>query len=60
MNYKLNDQVIMKKPHPCGENLWVITRLGADIKIKCTKCNHNVMLDRITFNKKLKKVIEEK
>ena len=33
-NYKLNDTVIMKKPHACQTNLWKITRVGVDIKIK--------------------------
>ena len=36
-----------------------ITRLGADIKIKCLKCKREVMIPRIEFNKKLKKIIEE-
>ena len=35
--YKLGSIVMMKKNHPCGENKWEITRLGADIKIKCLK-----------------------
>ena len=55
--YKLNDIVIMKKNHACGENKWIITRVGADIKIKCLKCNHEIMMDRLEFNKKIKKVI---
>ena len=38
MKYKINDQVIMKKNHACGTNLWVITRVGVDIKIKCVNC----------------------
>ena len=42
--YKLNDQVVMKKQHACGTNLFKITRVGVDIKIKCV-------------NKKLKKVL---
>ena len=33
--YKLGSIVEMKKAHPCGNNEWVITRIGADIKIKC-------------------------
>ena len=33
VDYKLNDIVIMKKPHPCGSNKWQIVRVGADIKI---------------------------
>lgn len=58
-NYKLGDIVIMKKQHPCGTNKWKITRLGADIKIKCLECNRTIMLPRIEFNKKLKKVVSD-
>lgn len=55
--YKLNDQVIMKKPHACGTNLWTITRMGVDIKLKCVACNREIMLDRLVFEKKLKKIL---
>lgn len=55
--YKLNSIVMMKKEHPCGSNEWIITRVGADIKIKCQNCGRSIMLPRIEFNKKLKKVI---
>ena len=47
----------MKKQHPCGENLWTVTRTGADIKIKCNKCGRTIMLPRIDFDKKLKKIV---
>ena len=33
--YQVGSIVTMKKPHPCGTNEWVITRIGADIKFKC-------------------------
>ena len=55
-NYKLNSIVIMKKQHPCGTNRFEVIRLGADIKIKCINCGRCIMLPRIEFNKKLKKV----
>lgn len=55
--YKLNDRVVMKKPHPCGTNEWLITRTGVDIKIKCIKCKREIMIDRLEFEKKLKKVL---
>ena len=57
--YKLGSKVIMKKPHPCNANEWEITRIGADIKIKCLNCGRSIMMPRIEFNKKLKKVIEK-
>lgn len=56
--YKLGDKVIMKKPHPCKTNLWEIVRSGVDIKIKCINCDRTIMLDRLDFEKKLKKVVE--
>lgn len=55
--YKLNDRVMMKKPHACKTNEWQITRMGVDIKIKCLNCGREIMMDRLEFEKKLKKVL---
>ena len=55
--YNIGTILTMKKAHPCGENKWEVVRLGADIKIKCLGCNHVVMLPRVEFNKKIKKII---
>ena len=55
-NYHLKDLVIMKKPHACGNNDWIITRVGVDIKIKCLNCNREVMIDRLEFEQKVKKI----
>lgn len=59
LDYKLGSIVIMKKQHPCGTNKWEITRIGADIKIKCLNCNRIIMIPRVEFNKKIKKVVED-
>ncbi len=56
--YNLGTIVEMKKGHPCGANEWEIIRLGADIKIKCVNCGRIVMLPRIEFNKKIKKILK--
>lgn len=55
--YKLGTIVEMKKQHPCGSKNFSIIRLGADIKIKCVECGRIIMLPRIDFNKKIKKII---
>ena len=55
----LNNTVIMKKPHACQTNLWKITRIGVDVKIKCVHCGREIMMDRLEFEKKLKKVVGE-
>ena len=58
-NYEVGSKVVLKKGHPCGENLWEVVKLGADIRLKCTKCGRIVLLPRIEFNKKIKKIIEK-
>lgn len=59
LDYALNDIVMMKKPHPCGTNRWQIIRVGADIKIQCTGCNHIVMMSRYNFDRRVKKILEK-
>ena len=56
--YNIGSLVVMKKGHPCGENLWEVIKLGADIRLKCTKCGRIVIIPRLDLNKKIKKVRE--
>ena len=56
--FTLRDVVVLKKQHACGTNLWTITRNGVDIKLKCNNCGHEIMMDRLEFMRKLKKVIK--
>lgn len=58
--FKLGDIVEMKKPHACQTNEWEIVRMGVDIKIKCVNCSRVIMMPRIEFKKKLKKILVEK
>ncbi|MBL8133608.1 MAG: DUF951 domain-containing protein [Anaerolineae bacterium] len=51
--------VELRKPHPCGSRRWVITRIGADIGLRCLGCDRRVMLARSEFNKQLKRLIDE-
>ena len=55
-DYQLGSIVVMKKQHPFVNNEWEIVRVGADIKIKCLNCGRTVLIPRIEFNKKLKKI----
>ena len=58
MLLNVGDRVRMRKPHPCGSDQWTITYVGADIKMKCAGCGRIVMLDRPTFEKRVKKILE--
>ena len=44
--FAIGDVVRLKKPHPCGSYDWTVTRLGADIGLKCRGCERRVMLTR--------------
>ena len=50
----MGDVVRLKKAHPCGSNEWVVVRLGADIGIKCLKCQHYVLLERPVLERRIK------
>ena len=52
MILNVGDRVKMRKSHPCGNDIWKITYVGADIKMVCEKCSRTVMLDRPTFDKR--------
>ena len=57
--YNIGSLLVLKKGHPCGENLWEVVKLGADIRLKCSKCGRLIIIPRIDLNKKIKKVIEK-
>lgn len=60
MVYQLHDIVQLKKDHPCKKSsFWEITRMGVDIKLKCLGCGSSVMLERIEFEKRLKKITQK-
>jgi len=54
MEIRLGDVVRLRKKHPCGGDEWQVVRLGADIGIKCLKCQHRVLLERSIFERRVK------
>jgi hypothetical protein len=50
----LNDRVKLRKQHPCGGVEWTVTRLGADIGLKCDTCGRHILLPRRELEKRLK------
>ncbi|MBE6739763.1 MAG: DUF951 domain-containing protein [Ruminococcaceae bacterium] len=59
MDVRVNDILEMKKKHPCGNNKFLVLRIGMDFRIKCTSCQREVMLPRATCEKNIKKIIRE-
>lgn len=56
--YSVGDIVELKKEHPCGSKQWEVMRTGADFRIKCLGCSHQVMVSRVKFEKSVKKIIK--
>ena len=50
VEFKIGDVLRLRKQHPCGNDLWQVVRLEADIGIKCMKCQHYVLIDRVVLD----------
>jgi hypothetical protein len=59
MEIRLGDIVRLKKKHPCGGYEWQVTRLGADIGIKCLQCQRRVLLERSVFERRVKAFVSK-
>ncbi len=57
MDIRLNDLLLMKKPHPCGSKSWQVLRVGADFRLKCEGCGHELMLPRSKAEKNIRSVV---
>lgn len=56
MDIRLNDILTMKKAHPCGSRTWRVLRTGADFRLKCLGCGHELMLPRSKAEKNIRAV----
>ena len=59
MDIKVGDKIIMKKPHPCGDNRFTVLRIGMDFKLRCMGCGHEIMAPRSKIEKRIKTIITE-
>ena len=56
MEYEVGDIVKLKKKPPCGSQEWEILRVGADFRLKCTGCGHQVMMPRRQVEKSMREL----
>lgn len=55
MRYNLDETIIFKKNHACGNNIWKVVKLGAIIKLECVKCMRQISLLPSEIDKRKKK-----
>lgn len=59
MDVQVGDTLLMKKEHPCGEKRWRVLRTGADFRLKCLGCGHEIMVARFKAEKNIRQIIRE-
>ncbi|MCI5584392.1 MAG: DUF951 domain-containing protein [Lachnospiraceae bacterium] len=56
MDIQVGDVITMKKQHPCGSREWEVLRIGADFRLKCQGCGHQIMIARPQAEKNIRQV----
>lgn len=51
-------KIQLKKQHPCGNDIFLVLRVGSDVRIKCELCGRDMTLDRIKLEKSIRKLLE--
>ena len=57
MDINVGDVLKLKKQHPCGSREWEVLRVGADFRLKCLGCGHQIMIARKLLEKNVKEIV---
>jgi hypothetical protein len=57
IDIKLGDIVRLRKAHPCGSYEWEVVSVGANIGLKCLKCQRRVLLSRDVLKRRAKESV---
>ncbi len=56
LELRMGDVVRLKKAHPCGGFEWEVVRLGADIGLRCLRCERRTLMARSALEKRARQV----
>ena len=59
MEIQIGEVLQLKKAHPCGSKEWEVLRVGADFRLKCLGCGHQIMIARRLLEKNIKEIKEK-
>ena len=59
MEIAVGNIVKLKKKHPCGSQEWEVLRVGADFRLKCLGCGHQIMVPRKLVEKNVREIREK-
>ena len=52
------DRIVLKKPHPCGNNIFKVMRVGSQVRIVCQSCGRDVTVDRVKLEKSIRQILQ--
>lgn len=56
---RIEDRLQMKKPHPCGGKIFLVLRVGSEVRVKCETCGRDMTLDRVKLEKAVKQILTD-
>ena len=59
LRLQAGEKLELKKPHPCGSRIFTVLRAGSDVRVLCTGCGHDMVLDRVKLEKAVRRKISE-
>ena len=59
MDIQVGDVIKLKKEHPCGSKEWEVLRIGADFRLKCIGCEHQIMISRKIVEKNPREIVKK-
>ena len=57
--FDVGDIITMKKPQPCDSTEREVLRVGADFRLKCTGCGHQIMVPRRLVEKNTRNIVKK-
>ena len=56
MDVRVDDTLVMKKPHPCGSKDMIVLRSGMDFRLRCAGCGHEMMVARSKIERHIREI----
>ena len=56
MDIQVGNILRLKKQHPCGSREREVLRTGADFRLKCMGCGHQIMIARRVLEKSVREI----
>lgn len=60
IRFELKDKLLLKKKHPCGTDVFTVSRCGSDVRIICDGCGRDLTLPRESLEKMIRKIVTKK